>query len=92
MATGVGDEKTMKKMSLPKTQPSEAEEMLPEYKFHYSKARPNRVAGCISKDCVVVMLDPDVSEVFTTPEAVNTVLRALVTALPKSVKRKAGRK
>ena len=92
MATGGGDEKTMKKMSLPKTQLSETEEMLPEYKFDYSKARPNRFAGHISKERVVVMLDPDVSEVFTTPEAVNTVLRALVTALPKSVKRKASQK
>ena len=91
MAAGVGNEKTMKKTSLPKIQPSETEEMLPEYKFDYSKARPNRFAGQICKEHVLV-IDPDVSEVFTTPEAVNTVLRALVTALPKSVKRKASRK
>ncbi len=82
----------MKKTPLTNAQQSEAEEMLPEYKFDYSKARPNRFAGCISKDRVVVMLDPDVSEVFTTPEAVNTVLRALVAALPKGVKRKASQK
>lgn len=82
----------MKKTSPTKAPPSEADEMLPEYNFDYSKARPNRFAGRLSKDRVVVMLDPDVSEVFTTPESVNTVLRALVTALPKSVKRKASQK
>jgi hypothetical protein len=32
----------------------------------------------------VVALDPDVSKVFTTPESVNTVLRALIEAMPKS--------
>lgn len=92
MAAGVGNEKIMKKTSLTNALPSEVDEMLPEYKFDYSQERPNRFAGRISKERVVVMLDPDVSEVFTTPEAVNTIFRALVTALPKSVKRKAGRK
>jgi hypothetical protein len=62
------------------------EELLPEYRFDYSKARPNRFAGRISQERLVVLLDPDVSKVFTTPEAVNTVLRALVTALPKDIK------
>ncbi len=66
--------------------------MLPEYNFDYSKARPNRFAGRISEKRLVVLIDPEVSQVFTTPEAVNAVLRALVAALPKSTKRKAGRK
>ena len=66
--------------------------MLPEYKFDYSKARPNRFVGRISEERLVVLLDPEVSRVFATPEAVNTVLRALVAALPKGTKRKAGRK
>jgi hypothetical protein len=52
--------------------------MLPEYDLDYSKARPNRFADRIVKDRLVVMLDPDVSEVFTTPESVNQVLRALI--------------
>ena len=78
--------------SSPKTPPNEPEEMLVEYKFDYSKARPNRFAGRINKERVVVMLDADVSEVFTTSEAVNTVLRAVATALPKNIKRKASRK
>lgn len=59
-----------------------------EYDFDYSKAKPNRFAGRISGERVVVLLDPEVSQVFTTPESVNTVLRALVTALPERTERK----
>ena len=58
----------------------------PEYKFDYSKARPNRFAERVAKDSVVVVLDPDVAEVFKTPEAVNEVLRALITTMPELVK------
>lgn len=81
----------MKKTSSPKAPPNEAEAMLAEYKFDYSKARPNRFAGRLSKERVVVMLDADVAEVFTTPEAVNAVLRAVVAALPKNIGRKTSR-
>jgi hypothetical protein len=28
------------------------------------------------------MLDPDIAEVFTTPESVNAVLRALISTMP----------
>ena len=66
--------------------------MLPEYSFDYSKARPNRFAGRISEERLVVLLDPEVSQVFTTPEAVNTVLIALVAALPKGARQKSRRK
>jgi uncharacterized DUF497 family protein len=69
-----------------------SEEMLPEYNFDYTKAKPNRFSGRINKDRVVVLLDPEVSEVFTTPESVNTVLRALITAMPQGSKRAARRK
>ena len=78
----------MKKIPTAKSNPAESTEMLPEYNIDYSKARPNRFAGKISKDRLVVVLDPEVSQVFTTPESVNSVLRALVTALPKVAKRK----
>ena len=79
-------------MSVPKSRNAQSQDMLPEYEFDYSKARPNRFAGRISGERLVVLLDPEVSRVFTTPEAVNTVLRALVAALPKGTKRKARRK
>ncbi len=60
------------------------DEMLPEYDFDYSKARPNRFASRIQRDQLVVVLDSDVAEVFTTPESVNTVLRALIQTMPKA--------
>jgi hypothetical protein len=82
----------MKKPSTAKARSNKLEDMLPEYNFDYDKAKPNRFAGRISKNRVVVLLDPEVSEVFTTPEAVNTVLRALITTMPASPKRDARRK
>jgi len=57
-------------------------EMRAEYRFDYSKAKPNRFASRVDKRRLVVPLDPDVAEVFTTPEAVNNVLRALIGAMP----------
>ncbi len=65
-----------------KTPAKVAEDLRPEYHLDYSQAKPNRFAGRVA-DRVVVVLDPDISEVFTTPEAVNTALRALISAMPK---------
>jgi hypothetical protein len=59
-------------------------DLLPEYSFDYSKARPNRFAAQLHSGSRIVTLDPDVAEVFTTPEAVNNALRALITAMPGS--------
>jgi uncharacterized protein len=69
---------------------STVDDMRTEYRFDYRQARPNRFAGR-TKDRVVVVLDPDISTVFTTPEAVNTVLRALISTMPQ-VKHKTVRK
>jgi hypothetical protein len=55
-----------------------------EYEFDYAKARPNRFARRGTPESVVVVLAPDVAKVFRTPEAVNTALRALVAAMPRS--------
>lgn len=63
-----------------------ADELLPEYEFDYSKGRPNRFADRMSKDSVMIVLDPDVAEVFNTSEAVNRVLRALITTMPAAAK------
>jgi hypothetical protein len=78
----------MKKTSN-KTRGKRSEDMQPEYNFDYSKAKPNRFAGRIAKDRMVVLLDPEVSKVFTDSASVNAALRALITALPKNVKREA---
>lgn len=66
-----------------------SKEMLPENDFDYTQAKPNRFAGRISSERVVVLLDPEVSKVFTDSESVNAALRGLITALPKSAKREA---
>ena len=82
----------MKKASAAKHRNQVSKDMLSEYKFDYSKAKPNRFAGRLSSERVVVLLDPEVSRVFTTSESVNTVLRALVAALPERSKGESGQK
>ena len=62
----------------PSVDSSETDELLPEYRFDYAKARPNRFAAPISgQKHILVALDNDVAQVFTTPESVNKALRAL---------------
>ena len=72
----------MQKTSTPKSDQAVSDDLLPEYDLDYSKGRPNRYAGKIDKSQVVVMLEPDIAEVFTTPESVNAVLRALISTMP----------
>jgi hypothetical protein len=57
--------------------------MLPEYRFDYRKARPNRFAKQFKRGSRAVVLDPDVAAVFSTPDSVNTVLRALINSMPR---------
>ena len=76
----------MKKAPTNKRRQRTGEDMQAEYQFDYKQARLNRFAGRIDRQQLVVMLDKDVSEVFTTPESVNTALRALISAIPKSSK------
>jgi hypothetical protein len=59
------------------------DELLPEYDFDYSKAKPNRFAtGDLAADLQVV-IDADLAKVFSTPEAVNHALRSLIAAMPE---------
>ncbi len=60
------------------------DEMQPEYELNYAKARPNRFASPIPEGARVIVLDPDIAKVFTSPESVNAVLRALIATMPKS--------
>ena len=57
-----------------------------EYSFDYNKAKPNRFAGKIGQDQLMVRLDSDVAAVFSTTESVNQVLRAIITSLPTTDK------
>ena len=61
---------------------SKTEELRPEYRFNYGTAKPNRFAARYRSDSRLIMLDPDVAQVFTTAKSVNTALRALLTAMP----------
>ena len=57
-----------------------------EYRFDYSKSRPNRFASLMQRGTVAVVLDPDVASVFRSPESVNSLLRSVIAALPKLAK------
>ncbi|HEY9617511.1 MAG TPA: hypothetical protein V6C64_11750 [Microcoleaceae cyanobacterium] len=60
------------------------DELLAEYQFNYRNAKPNRFATIGEKQLLkVVVLDEDVAQVFTTPESVNRVLRALIETMPQ---------
>ena len=78
----------MKKAHTINSHDTEAEDLRPEYHFDYRQARPNRFAGKGTADRLVVVLDPDIAEIFTTPESVNTVLRALITTMPPIINQK----
>ena len=67
----------------PASKPRKAAEMSAEYKFDYEKAKPNRFASRLKDGPLVVVLDPDVAKVFTSTEAVNKALRALISAMPE---------
>ncbi len=54
-----------------------------EYRFNYRKACPNRFAPLMKGRMGGVVLDPDVASVFQSPESVNSLLRSVITALPK---------
>lgn len=56
----------------------------PEYRFDYSKSKPNRFAEKMSKETVAIVLEPDVAAVFKSSEAVNALLRSIISAMPSS--------
>jgi len=57
------------------------DDLLPEYHFDYSKAKPNPYAARALRRKAII-LETDVAEVFTTSEQVNKALRALIGSLP----------
>jgi len=54
-----------------------------EYRLDYAKARPNRFASRMEGSRIAIVLDPDVAQYFDTSEAVNTLLRSVIAALPE---------
>lgn len=72
----------MKKTSVNNKLANTVDDMKPEYDLDYRKAKSNRFIGQTSENRLVVLLDPDISEIFATPDSVNKVLRALVNNMP----------
>ena len=66
-----------------------SDELLPEYRFDDCKARPNRFAARLAQTRLVE-LEADVAAVFTSQEAVNAVLRALIQTMPQAAPREKG--
>jgi hypothetical protein len=58
-------------------------EPAPEYRFDYTKSRPNRFATQLRRGTVVVVLDADVAKVFRDAKQVNALLRATIVAVEK---------
>ena len=77
-------ERNMKKTSSRRR--PKVEDMRREYRFDYRKSRPNRFATLMKQVTVAVVLDPDVASVFQSPESVNSLLRSVITALPRQTK------
>jgi hypothetical protein len=80
----------MKRTRTVRKQRPKDEAMPSEYRFDYSKARANRFAGRIKPGSLLVVIEPDVAKVFSTPDAVNARLRALIEAMPKKKARSTG--
>ena len=77
-------EANMKKT--PSRRRMKGDEIRREYRFDYRKSRPNRFAPLMKEGTVAVVLDSDVAAVFQSPKSVNSLLRSVITALPKHTK------
>jgi hypothetical protein len=72
----------MKKMSARKKHQTLRGTMRKEYRFDYSRAKPNRFREKMSEGVVTVVLEPDVAARFKSSEAVNALLRSVIAAMP----------
>jgi hypothetical protein len=77
-----GNSTIMKSRTRPEAKTSRSNGLQPEYRFDYTKAKPNRFANRVRPGSVAILLDPDVARVFQNAESVNTVLRALLSTMP----------
>ena len=59
------------------------DDLLPEYHFDYTTARPNRFAKGIAEGSLVVVLEPELAQVFKTSEQVKAILRAIADTMPQ---------
>lgn len=56
----------------------ESDDLRPEYRFDYSKARPNPYAARLKGKAVAVVLDAEVAAAFPTADSVNRALRTVM--------------
>lgn len=78
----------MKKTSVRKNTKIERDNLRAQYRFDYSRAKPNRFAETMSRYTVAVVLDPDVAAVFKSSEAVNALLRSVISAMAERKRRR----
>jgi len=55
-----------------------------EYRFDYSKSKPNRFAAQMAEGTVAIVLEPDVAKVFKSSEVVNGLLRSIIASMPSA--------
>lgn len=79
----------MKKTLVRKKRPAKQDALRSEYRFDYSKSKPNRFAAKMSEGTVAVVLEPDVAAVFKSSEAINALLRSIISAMPPSKRNQA---
>ena len=73
----------MKKTLARKARQTEQEEFSSEYRFDYSRSKPNRFADAMSGGTIAVVLEPDVAAVFKSSKTVNALLRSVISAVPQ---------
>ncbi len=74
----------MKRTSARKKHPALRDTMRKEYRFDYSRAKPNRFREKMSEGVVAVVLEADVAAIFKSSKAVNSLLRSVIAAMPES--------
>ena len=63
------------------------DDLRPEYKrSDFGRLERGKYYNRVKANTNVVVLDPDVASVFRSPEAVNSLLRSVIRALPKHAK------
>ncbi len=74
----------MKKADISDSNAVQDDDMLPEYRFDYRTARPNRFAAGVVEGSLVVVLEPEIAQVFKSQETVKAILHAIAGAIPKA--------
>jgi len=74
-----------------RTTQEDVDDLRPEYRFDYSKARPNPYAARLKGKAIAVVLDEEVAAAFPTSESVNTALRTVMVQRRSKRKSRAAR-